>query len=211
MIRWFKKHPNTVKGIVGTWAFFATAASLILGFITYQDSSALDRLEAREKLDKFMAEARINYSARCVESTERLRPIWQERLDVLLGVAKVDADKAPYNSLCKYFSPPRAVGGFSAQYKSSKSSAKYSNWGSFIGKEEKMATLWVGEIPVVINVTSGDFNPLKSQYEKMREELKICESKEQSKPENTFVKITCVYDIDEKNNVVMSSVTSEIN
>lgn len=210
MIRWLKENPSFVKGVVGAWAFFATATSLVLGVMTYQDSSSLDRLEAREKLDSFMAEARVNYSARCLKNSEKLRPIWQERFEALLDVAKVDANQAPYNYLCKYIAPPSAVSNFGMEYRSSKSAPTYSSWKSFLENEDKNAAVWVGEVPLIVNISSLDFIPFKKDYEKMVEELKLCESKEQAKSENTFVKVKCVYDIDEQNEVVMSYATTII-
>ena len=193
------------KIIIGVWAFFTTAATLVLGLSAYRDGAALDKLDAREKLDGFMATTRNEYNLRCVYETQSLRPIWQSRFDALVDIAKVDTSKPPYNTPCRYYAAPNSPSIYSFTMRSSKSAAKYSDWKSFIAMHEKKATLWVGDVPIEINVNSADWLPLKERYEEMLGAIKKCENKEQSKTENTFISVNCFYDLNEDNNVELHS------
>ena len=195
--------PSIGKWIVGFWTFFTTAATLVLGYAAYRDASALDRLDAREKLDKFMAAAREEYLQRCQESTQTLRPRWQSRFDALVDVANVDRHKAPYNAPCKKYERPSAPTLLGISFLEQKTGTNYKDWESFMQKEKKVSALWVGQVPILVDANNFDWDSAEKRYQEMIDAIKTCEDTEQSKEENTYIRVKCFYNINEINQVEM--------
>jgi hypothetical protein len=203
MFKIIKRHNVFIFTAINT--LIASVAVIYVHF-GYQNSTAISKLEAREKLDAFMADVRIHHSARCDVGKNILRPIWKQRYEALIDVAKIDASTSPYNTLCTPLPSPPELLSISGRATPSFKATKYDTWNSFIKSDEKKSVLWVGDVPIQIDVSSLDFGSSENENQIMLDEIKKCENKEQSKPENTFVKASCAYTVDDANEVVMYQV-----
>lgn len=192
---------GNLRAFVGhAWTFTATAVALVLGAKTWQDQAAVNRLDAREKLDAFMADARRDYLSHCLRESEALRPLFQARYDALVDVAAVDSTAPPYDRPCVYIPPPSdPTSPPFVQMPPSRSAPHYPDWDTFVVSDAKTATLWIGEAPLTVDVNALDWLSVEASHRELLERMIECTNAERSKVENTFMQLECRWSLDENN------------
>ena len=160
------KNQLSVYGLITVgWCVLTTLATLYLGVKTYSNSSLKDKLDAREKLDNFVLETRRNYGQRCNSKTEEMRESWSQRYILLLKLADIDSEKQPYSNICEkiIYGIPIAPNFFSVNISYPHPVATYPSWEAFVASSEKVATLWVEDLPVYVDIQLADLSLLKTK------------------------------------------------